>query len=537
MLLPHWLLRSARHHGVPCGLPPVEPRRFRRSETRTTVRVLLSLAGLLLAVAPAVAERPNILLIVSEDNGPELGCYCDRFARTPNLDRLAAEGVRFEHAYVPYSVCSPSRAAFLTGLHPHQNGQIGLATHKFAMYSGETPNFVTRLKAAGYHTGLIGKLHVNPESAFPFDFRAIPTSNFNRRQSVADYAAQAARFFRQAEDRPFFLSVNFPDAHLPFLKQANGRPEQPLSAKDVEPLPWAAVDSPRIRQQVANYYNCLARLDDGVGLLLDELNRAGAAENTLVVYFGDHGAQFPRGKGTVYEGALRVPLIVRWPGHAKAGTVREELVSTLDLLPTALAAAGLGEQANGLPGLALQPLLAGEQPDQWRKYVFALTTGSFPRACFVQHSVRDDRYQLISSPRPGTRNLDADTYLNPQHPHFVVSGAKPAELAQAPDDVQAAMALWTKPPRYELYDLEQDPHEWTNLADDPAHAKTRDRLIRALQEWQRQTRDPFSDLQNVDDYVTEQLANRDFAYRRQSDFRWSYLDDFARWRAARKNGN
>ena len=111
------------------------------------------------------SERPNVLLIVSEDNGPGLGCYGDSYARTPNLDRLASEGVRFENAFVPYSVCSPSRAVFLTGLYPHQNGQIGLATHKFAMYEDDTPNVVAWLKAAGYRTGLIGKLHVNPENA------------------------------------------------------------------------------------------------------------------------------------------------------------------------------------------------------------------------------------------------------------------------------------------------------------------------------------------------------------------------------------
>lgn len=257
--------------------------------------------------------------------------------------------MRFENAFVPYSVCSPSRAAFLTGLYPHQNGQIGLATHKFAMYEKETPNLASLLKSAGYYTGLIGKLHVNPESAFPFEFRAISQSNFQRRESVEKYAQAAGRFFKARQGKPFFLSVNFPDAHLPFLKQANGRPEKPLEAKDVKPMPWVGVDSLRIREQVANYYNCLARLDEGVALLLEELNKAQLAENTLVIYFGDHGAQFPRGKGTVYEGGLRVPLIIRWPGHAQPGLVRNELVSTVDLLPTILSAVGVASPSN-FPG-------------------------------------------------------------------------------------------------------------------------------------------------------------------------------------------
>ncbi len=489
---------------------------------------LLTIAHILVVTILTIgAERPNFLLIVSEDNGPELGCYGDPYGRTPNLDRLAAEGVRFENAFVPYSVCSPSRAAFLTGMYPHQNGQIGLATHKFAMYHEDTPNVVTLLKSAGYHTGLIGKLHVNPESAFPFDYRAIPSANFNRKQSVVDYANAAAKFFASAGGKPFFLSVNFPDAHLPFLKKANGRPAKPLSADDVKPMPWVGVNSPRIREQVANYYNCLARLDDGVALLLAEVKKAGHSNNTLVIYIGDHGAQFPRGKGTVYEGALRVPLIVRWPGEAKAGVVRKELVSTVDILPTILAAAGVKQD---LPGLALQPLVADKPADSWRQYSFGFTTGSFPRACFVQHSIRDARHKLISSPRPGTYNLDSGTYLDEDHQHFVISGATAEEQAAAPKHVQAAFRRWSKPPRYELYDLENDPHEWHNLAESSEHAEVKLRLIKALTQWQTETRDPFIVQKHVDDFVEEQLANRDLGYRRRKDFRWSYLDVFSKWR-------
>ena len=173
------------------------------------------------------AERPNILLIVSEDNGPELGCYGEPFVRTPVLDKLAAEGARFHNAYVPQAGCSQSRAAFLTGLYPHQNGQIGLTTWKFRMYREDTPNIVRSLHDAGYRTGIIGKLHVNPASAFPFDVKKIPSSNFSRAK-LSDYAKHAEAFFR-AETKPFFLSVNYPDAHRPFIRQTRGLPEKPLA--------------------------------------------------------------------------------------------------------------------------------------------------------------------------------------------------------------------------------------------------------------------------------------------------------------------
>lgn len=492
----------------------------------------------LIYVASVIAgepDLPNILWIVSEDNGPELGCYGDPYAKTPRLDQLASEGVRFENAFVPYSVCSPSRAAFLTGLHPHQNGQIGLATHKFAMYDADTPNVVTLLKPTGYFTGLIGKLHVNPESAFPFDFKEIPGANFNRKLDAEDYVEHARAFWGTAADanRPWFLSVNFPDAHLPFLREVHGLPEDPLTAGDVQPLPWVEGDSERFREVTADYYNCMARLDAWIGRFLDALDETGEAKNTMVVYFGDHGAQFPRGKGTVYEGGLRIPLIVRWPGRAERGLVREELVSTLDLVPTLIHATGI-DSPPGLTGRALQPLLEGADPEDWRRYIFALTTGSFPRACFVQHSVRDERYKLISNPRPGTDNLDAETYLDPEHPHFVVSGLRPEERKTVSPELEAAFRRWETPPRYELYDLAEDPHELNSLAEDPSYADIRNRLVSALKDWQEETRDPLSEKGNVDAYVEEQLDFRDLRYRKIPEFRWEHTERFAEWRAARK---
>ena len=470
---------------------------------------------------------PNVLLIVSEDNGPELGSYGDPWARTPHLDKLAAEGVRFADAFVPYSVCSPSRACFLTGLYAHQNGQIGLATHKFAMYSEDIPNVVTLLKPAGYRTGIIGKLHVNPESAFPFDFKAISGSNFDRTIAAEQYVAEAEQFWRESGEQPWFLSVNFPDAHLPFLRQVDGRPDPVQTGGDVDMLPWIGAKSERLLSVMADYYNCMARLDAWIGLLLESLDASGRADNTVVIYMGDHGAQFPRGKGSVYEAGLRIPMIVRWPGHAMPGIVRTELVSTLDILPTILTVARL-EPPESLPGRPLQPLLGEMQPRQWRDHMFAMTTGSFPRNCYVQHSVRNRRYKLISNPRPGTENLIAASYLDESHPHYVVPGVRADERKTVSQKVEAAYQRWERPPRFELYDLQNDPYEWANLADDPALADIKNRLTEVLTEFQRTTRDPFLEPENLDSFVEEQLANRDPIYRNQRDFRWSYQDRFPR---------
>ncbi|MFP6613870.1 MAG: sulfatase-like hydrolase/transferase, partial [Pirellulales bacterium] len=208
------------------------------------------------------------MFIVSEDNGPEIGCYGTPID-TPHLDKLAAGGTLFRNAYVPQAGCSQSRAAFLTGLYPHQNGQIGLATWKYSMYSDKIPNLVKTLGKAGYRTGIIGKLHVNPQSAFPFHFKAIPDSNFNRK-NMAAYSANAKRFFRES-DKPFYLQVNYPDAR-PFIRRVDDLPARPLTGKDVDAIAYMGINHPELRQQTADYYNCMMRLDSHIGELLKALD-------------------------------------------------------------------------------------------------------------------------------------------------------------------------------------------------------------------------------------------------------------------------
>lgn len=432
-------------------------------------------------------KKPNVLLIVSEDNGPELGCYGDRFVQTPVLDQLAKDGVRFANAYVPQAGCSQSRAAYLTGLYPHQNGQIGLATWKFRMYRADTPNLVRSLKDVGYRTGIIGKLHVNPAKAFPFDVKKIPSANFARK-NLADYARHAEAFFK-AGDEPFFLSVNYPDAHRPFLKQVNELPKKPLTGKQVKPLPYIGLDTPQLREEMANYYNCMARLDSLVGDLLQALDRSGKAKNTLVIYLGDHGADLLRGKRTSYEGGLRIPLIVHWPGKIKAGQVRQELVSTLDLMPTLLKVAGCKPVAN-LPGRSWLPLLRDEKTT-WRKYLFAEYHLHSAHNFYPQRTVRDERYKLIVNLMPGEVNPGHDYTLNRFFPDLK------KVIQTASQDVRSAYARMHKPPQYELYDLKEDPYELRNLASDRQHRERFQVLQDQLAKWRKQTHDPLLNESNL----------------------------------------
>jgi len=465
-------------------------------------------------------RRVNVLLITSEDNGPHLGCYGDPYARTPHLDRLAGRGTRFANAAITNPVCSPSRGSILTGLYPHQNGQIGLATHKYAMYR-KWPNIVSLTKGAGYRTAMVGKLHVNPESAFPLDYHALSGSNFNKRD-MRQFTAAAEKFIT-AGDGPFFLMVNFPDAHFPLIRKDSGLPAEPLTAKDVKALPQVGLDNERLRGFTANYYNCLSRLDSGVGMLLDVIARAKHADNTLVIYLGDHGAQFSRGKTTLYEGGVSVPFIVHRPGRSKAGGVRDELVSSVDILPTILDATGIDGPKN-LPGRSVLPLCEGKSAG-WREYQFTEKAGAAPFWTCPKRTVRDKRYKLHLALAPGREDPTAQAYAT-RKIAFFVAGVTPDELAKAPAKVRAAYATWQANPAVELYDLAADPHEWVNLADDPKHAPVRDRLLKALARWQEDTGDPFRDPAKLKKYITEMdtvMADK-INYRRKKGFRWNYLD-------------
>ncbi len=454
--------------------------------TVTSISIIVALTSCAAASSEA-AERPNILLIISEDNGPELGCYGTPSVKTPVLDRLAGNGVRFHNAYVPQAGCSQSRAALLTGLYPHQNGQIGLATWKFRMYREDTPNLVRSLKQAGYRTGILGKLHINPATAFPFDMHEIPSANF-RRKKLKDYAKKAGEFFA-AGKQPFFLSVNYPDAHRPLLTQVKGLPAEPLTASDVKPLAYFGLDTPELRADTANYYNCMSRLDSLIGDLLKTLEQSGKADNTLVIYLGDHGADLLRGKRTSYEGGTRIPLIVHWPGKTKPGHVSTQLVSTLDLMPTLLTVAHAAPVKN-LPGQSLVPLLEGKSPS-WREYLFTEYHTHSGHNFYPQRTVRNHRYKLVRNLQPGKENPGYEFTMKRFFSEL------PTSLEKAPKLIRESYRRMKTPNAFELYDLQQDPYEFQDLVSDPAHASILADLKQQLHDWRKKTQDPLLDKKNL----------------------------------------
>ena len=524
--------------------------------------------GFSAALAHAAAQ-PNILFIVSEDNGPELGCYGDTNASgnnmTPTLDQLARDGVLFTRAFVPYSVCSPSRACFYTGTHVAQNGHEGLQTHKFAMYEAY-PTFYKLLQEAGYRTGLIGKLHINPGSAVSsyVDYRQITGANFNQSgRNMTTYANRANDFitgnYSGADtSKPFVLTINYPDAHLPLhnlaptnnTNDADTLPKNPIAWADVQTFPWLGATSQKLRTDTAAYYNCLRRLDDGINMVLQHLDNAGYTNDTLIIYMGDHGAQFSRAKTSVYEVGLRVPFIVKWPGNTvdrpgvdAAGEFNYDhhLVSTTDIMPTMLQAAGVDVPSH-CSGYALQPLLKNESPP-WRKYIFGHTTGSAPVIHYTQLSARNDRYKLIYNPlKEASMPASLQNLFNRCADRYQANadgwlGPNLSELndASTPQHVRDAYARYLNPPLYELYDLETDPYEWYNLADDPAHASHKQELIDALATWQADPviADPWADLTNVEDFGLMMENAIGTNYRSDGSFVWDYLDEswnYADWK-------
>jgi N-sulfoglucosamine sulfohydrolase len=430
-----------------------------------TLRGLL--AALTLAPAAAIAaestphSQPNIVLITSDDLGLQLSCYGETRIATPYLDALAAQGLRFRNGYVAQASCSPSRASLLTGRWPHQNGQIGLSHLGFRVNPGE-PSLPAILRQHGYFTGIIGKLHVEPKAAFPFDVEG-KSENVNSAatRDVQWVAQEGGRFFQAAREagKPFFYYVNYFDPHAPLddsTDVVNGLPKRRLAIDDIRDPIVFGPSVERNRLMTARYLNTVARLDAGVGLLMRELEQAGVAQNTLVIFIGDNGIDGlnGRGKTTSFEGGVRVPFMLRWPAAIEPKQVRDELVMVPDLMPTILNAAGLNTP-EGLAGAALQPLFkAGPAP--WREYLFTEMTFHTPGQFKPARTVRDARHKLM--------------------------------LNLAPTETMPAVAL---------YDLQNDPWETQNLAGNGALADTQARLTQALQAWRQQTEDPLLDPQRV----------------------------------------
>ncbi len=442
------------------------------------------------------SDQLNILLITADDLGIQLSCYGDPIARTPKIDQLARSSVRFQTAYVSQASCSPSRSTMFTGLYPHGNGHYGLANANVGfqlhpeLYDHLLPNV---LKRSGYRTGIIGKLHVNPEKQFQFDMRH--GEGFGGRQ-IRKQVQFARDFLKQSKDQPWFLMFNLFDPHvarnrLPdgsrspqyFPDQVEGLPKSVLGADDVPAWPWQQIDAPEQRTKIAGYYNCVHRIDAAIGMLTDLLHETNQWENTLIIFLGDHGPPFARGKTSCYEAGLRVPFLARWPGVSKPH-VSQKLVGSVDIYPTILDAAGIVTNAK-LHGRSLRPVLGDTESNAWRKTLVAEFHYHGASPFFPRRAITNGRYKLIHNIRAGELSASPS-----------VDGDRAPQLAQEwPPNHPArkAMERLNNPPEWEFFDLKQDSVEFINLSNNPTFSDEVNRLKQALKDWQKQTDDPFND--------------------------------------------
>ncbi len=405
-------------------------------------------------------RRPNIVFLFSDDHSvPDLGCYGNPGIQTPNLDRMAEEGMRFDRAYVTSPQCSPSRAAILTGRVPHD-------VHASRLHAPVPPydtNLIDLLKAQGYHTGAYRKVH-QPHIQKDFDF-------------YRGNDESLATFFRdRPEHKPFFLWFGSRDPHRGYKAGAFQPPHDPEEVTVPDFLP----DTPEVRQDLAYYYDEIARFDKECGQILSLLEQHGLTGNTMVVMAGDNGMPFPRAKGTLYEPGIKVPLLIKWPGQIDAGRVSQELVSLTDLTATWLEAAGTQVPKN-MHARSLMPVFRKSSKPH-REYVYAERNWHDnwdPMRCVVS-----ERYKLIQNYRPEAAYMPSlDLYNSPS---YKVIQRQRTEGALS--DPLTWYALESRP-QVEFYDLREDPGEWENLAYHEEYREMVRKYQRILSEWMQETHD------------------------------------------------
>lgn len=423
---------------------------------------ILRSVPVLLALSVAAAP-PNVLWISCEDTSPDLGCYGDAYATTPNLDRLAAQGCRYTRAYSTFPVCAPSRASIITGIHPGTLGAHQMRTGAKNYQAVPPPIvkcFTEYLRAAGYYCSNHTKTDYQFDPPFTaWDARKGDWRNPDRRPG-----------------QPFFCVINITTTHESQCWDISDVKHDPAKA----PLPPFYPDTPTVRKGVARYYDQVERMDRQMGEILSRLEADGLAGNTVVFFWGDHGRGLPRYKRWPYETGLRVPLIVRWPGKIEAGSVNEELACLMDLGPTLLSIAGLK-----LPAYLHGRALLGEAKQPEPEYIFGgrnrmdLSSDDFIRTC------RDHRFRFI-------RNFSADVPYAQEIPYMEKSPiVQDWRRLNAEGKLTGAQKLWfTHPkPAEELYDTEADPFEVNNLAGRPEFAETQARMRAALETWMKNTAD------------------------------------------------
>ena len=421
---------------------------------------MVALAAVVWTAALQAADRPNLVFIIADDcTYRDIGCYGGQ-AHTPNIDRLAGEGMKFERCFQAAPMCSPTRHNIYTGLYPVKSGAY--PNHTFAKEG--TKSIVHYLQPLGYRVALSGKRHIGPKEVFPFEYSG---TNNPDMQAVEKLFTEC-----KDSDTPFCL---FACSNEPHGLWDKGDPSR-YPPEKIQLPPYIA-DTPIVRENFSRYLAEITYYDGQVGEILGLLDRHQLAKNTLVMVVSEQGNSFPFAKWTCYSHGVQSAMIVRWPGKVKPGSVSPAMVEYVDVVPTFVEAAG-ALPADILDGKSMLPVLTGKT-DQHKQYTYSIMTtrgiinGS---DAYGIRSVRDERYRLIWNLNHEEKFINACTKAD-----YFESMVAAAEAGDA--RAKELVRKYHFRPEFELFDCDADPLEMHNLADDPQYAKTLTVLKKELNAW------------------------------------------------------
>lgn len=466
--------------------------------------------GLISMLFGAQAQTPNILLITADDMDYNSigvnGCTVEEIS--PNIDRLASEGIRFTNAHVTVAVCEPSRGVIGTGQYPNNSGIVG-----FYPAEGDIPTLAEELKSSkNYFNGIMGKVkHSTPKEVekYVWDFNK-DSNELASGRSPRLYKENFKKFIQQAksQDRPFFMMANSNDPHRPFFVdtpnyERNGRQRPSRIYKPEEiVVPGFLHDLPKVREELAAYFSSVKRCDDTVGALLEALEEEGIKENTIVVFLSDNGMAFPFAKSNVYYQSTRTPFIVRWAGEIKAGKVEDkQMVSMVDLMPTLLDAVGVDvpEECDGRSFLSI---LKGKKQNN-RDLVFTHYNESSATKCFPMRAVQSEDYLYIFNPwAVGGRQYKTSSVNGKSFEAMKEAGVTDTEIQERVDFCLNRTVL-------EFYDLKEDPNGLNNLAGNADFAKKQENLEGEMLRLMKEINDPLLPLfeqKDNTDYLIQATA-------------------------------
>ncbi len=413
---------------------------------------------------PVFKRLPNIVIVIADDqNGMDAGAYGNRDVKTPNIDLLADQGMRFDRAFTGTAMCAATRQQLYTGLYPVRSG----AYPNHSLVKEGTRSIATYLKELGYRVALNGKRHFGPAESFPFEYLGREGSQ----KSPSLVFDDTEEFISRNGDQPYFLVIASRHPHFPWESG-----DQAAYDPDELTVPTQLVDTPETRQALANYYAEIGALDDEVGEVMDMVERSGTAENTVFIYTSEQGSMFMQGKWTLYDSGIKTGFIVRWPEKVEAGSKTDAMIHYVDVVPTLLDIAGMN--VPDLDGESFLNVLRGKT-DHHKDYIFGVHTTrgiNYWRDDYPIRSVRTEQYKLILNlnHEGAFSNGVVATNWGDYYESWNESGD-----AEAREKYQA----YQKRPPVELYDVEKDPNERINLAGRADYEEIQKDLTLKLTEW------------------------------------------------------